>query len=125
MASIPTKRNEGEERKRIPLRTAETLVEDPLSGTRALGAREEQGVGKGSIGEGQMEENRSSTTSQARSGVLAESARGKEHGVVPGFPFIKRTEADGAQSWRRLNDEGECNPESAVHNQSKGRYATV
>ena len=107
VASIPTKRKEGEVRKSIPLRTAETLVEEVLSGVPALDAREEQGVGKGSFGEGQMEGKRSSTTNQARSGVLVESARDKEHGGVPGFPFIKRTKADGAQSWRRLNDEGE------------------
>ena len=122
MASIPTKRKEGEERKSIPLRTAETSVEELLSGARALGARKEHEVGQDSVGEGQMEGKRSSTIKQARSGMLAESARGKEHGVVPGFPFIKRTEADGAQSWRRLNDEGECNPESVVHNRSKDCY---
>ena len=56
MESIPTKRKEGEKRKSITLRTAETLVEDLLSGAQALGAREEQGVGKGGVGEGQMEE---------------------------------------------------------------------
>ena len=72
--SIPTKRKEGEKRKSITLRTAETLVEDLLSGAQALGAREEQGVGKGGVGEGRMEEKRSNTTKQARSGVFAEPA---------------------------------------------------
>ena len=32
--------------------------------------------------------------------------RANEHGVAPGFPFIERTEADGVQSLRRLDDEG-------------------
>ena len=65
VASIPTKRKESEERKSEPLRTAETLVEELLSDARALGAREEQGVGQDSIGEGKMEGKGSSTTKQA------------------------------------------------------------
>ena len=70
--SIPTQRKESEKRKSEPLRTAETLVEEPLSGARALGAREEQGVDQDSVGEGKMEGKRSSTTKQARSRVFAE-----------------------------------------------------
>ena len=74
MASIPTKCKESEERKSVPLRTAEILVEELLSGARVLGAREGQGVGQDSVEERQMKEKRSNTTKQARSGVFAEPA---------------------------------------------------
>ena len=49
-------------------------MEELLSGVRALGAKEGQGVGQDSVGERQMEGKKSNTTKQARSGVFAEPA---------------------------------------------------
>ena len=70
MASIPTKRKDSEVRKSEPLRAAETLVEELLSGARALGAREEQGVGQDSVGEGQMEGKEAARPSKLDVGCL-------------------------------------------------------
>ena len=91
-------------------------------------------LGKNSFDSEEGGEKRKEATAGEMPGVIASTEvgyvssnadvfhRGNKHDVAPGFPFIKRTEANGAQSLRRPDDEGERNPESAVHNRSKGCY---